>query len=722
MGTPSRHPQDDAVADTVGSILLVAITVVMATVLGGLLFSFRGPVALPQSSVAVTVSPGNAAWGNGDEQIRVAHNGGEGMPTAGTVIAYSINGVAQPSVTGAAIGSSLYDGATLLPPRTTWAIGQVWVRTLTLQASDTVAINVVSTGGASSLVASVVLVPGQVAAGAACPFDTAAPTVSQWAQSPADVTKNTVGAVAVAATLIDNCAGVDNSNVPHLWWRLRGVATPSFTDAGAMVTQGLGIWTGTIPSQAWLLQAGKVLEYYAAPLKDLQGNSAQSAVQADTVEVDCTADASPPNVSPWGQAPANLASSTAAGAVAITATLADNCWGVDNTATPQLWWRLNDGTNPAYVQAAAMTPAGVNQWQGTIPSQAWNQVAGRTLQYQLQNLKDLGGNTGSSAAASDLVDIVSPTYIGATGITAVVGTVTNGADATAAGGPEASLAETTVTTATFFGTASTGSNSITLATDCTLGGAIAVAADCAAQNDNKHGVLNAVSDVAAASGFWATPPVGAGGITKVMIGVDGRSSSAGTSHVGTLSYTVGGVAEPTTQAGIQFTTATDANLPASFLDVTADRSWTIADIQALRVLFTVTATSTRDVWMDSPFIQVTYAVGGGTGRAMNQQLAFAQVPNSTPGTGSQTLELGYHVTPTSGNDVFNVQVWNPTSTAWRTCPLQLTSTSASPVAYSCVLIAAEYAAGAPLARIVDATPASTTATTVLLDYARVATT
>jgi hypothetical protein len=395
---------------------------------------------------------------------------------------------------------------------------------------------------------------------------------------------------------------------------------------------------------------------------------------------------------------------------------------VDNTVTPQLWWRLNDGTNPAYVQAAAMTPAGVNQWQGTIPSQTWSQVAGRTLQYQLQNLKDLGGNTGSSAAASDLVDIVSPTYIGATGITAVVGTATNGADATAAGGPEASLAETAVTTATFFGTASTGSNSITLATDCTLGGAIAVAADCAAQNDNKHGVLNAVSDVAAASGFWATPPVGAGGITKVMIAVDGRSSSAGNSHVGTLSYTVGGVAEPTTQTGIQFTAATDANLPASFLDVTADRSWTIADIQALRVLFTVTATSSRDVWMDSPFIQVTYAVGGGTGRAMNQQLAFAQVPNSTPGTGSQTLELGYHITPTSGNDVFNVQVWNPTSTAWRTCPLQLTSTSAGPVAYSCVLIAAEYAAGAPLARIVDATPASTTATTVLLDYARVATT
>jgi hypothetical protein len=714
-----RRPQpgQDAVADTVGSILLVGITVVMATILGTMLFAFKGPETVPQSSVAVAVSPGNAAWGNGDEQIRVVHNGGESLKTAQTSITYSINGVAQPAITGTAIGSSLYSGVNLLPPRTTWGIGQTWVRTLTLHSTDTVAVNIAGTGGgATSLMASVVLVPGQVAAGAACPFDTAAPTANQWVQSPADVTKNTVGAVTVSATLLDDCAGVDESNVPHLWWRLRGTTSPSFTDAGAATTQGLETWTATLPAQTWSAQAGKVLEYYLGPLKDLQGNTqAQSALQADTIEVDCTADVAPPNVSAWVQGPANLQSSSAASTVTVTATLDDNCWGVDGSVTPQLWFRLNDGSNPAYVQAGTLTSVGSNQWQGTIPSQTWYLQSGRTLQYQLQNLKDLGGATGSSAAQADLINLVQPTYVATGGLTAAAGTVGNAVGATAAGGSEASLAETAVTVAIQPGTTTTGSNSIGETTCASF-----VNEQCALASDDQFALINNVNDVLDVNGVWAPPPAGAGGITQVTIGYEARKSASGTSPTLTLSYKVGGVAGPSTnsQAGLASNSADSTVL----LDVTGDRSWTQADIQALTIQLVATAVPTN-ANVDQLFVKVSYAVAGGAGRAMDQRIAWSQVPAATPTTGSQTIDLGYHITPTSGNDVFNLQVWNPTTATWRTCAGQLTSTAGSAVAFTCVLTSVnEYGGGAPLVRILDAAPTSTTQTTVLLDYARINTT
>ncbi|MEA3204150.1 MAG: Archaeal Type pilin, N-terminal [Thermoplasmata archaeon] len=720
-GRPSRR-DEHAVADTVGSILMVGITVVMATVLGGMLFAFKGPQNAPQSSVALAVSPGNAAWGNGDEQIRVTHNGGDPLATASTTVTYAINGVTQPPITGAAIGGSLYQGTTLLPARTSWDIGQTWIKTLTLQSTDTVAITVAAAAnGGASLLAAAVLVPGQVAAGAACPFDTAAATVSQWVQSPGDVTKNTVGPVTVAATLVDNCAGVDASNAPHLWWRLRGVTTPSYADAGAMTTQGLSTWTGTIPAQTWLLQSGKILEYYIGPLKDVLGNTAaQSPLQQDTVDVDCTTDVSPPNVAAWTQTPSTLQSNSAASTVVVTATLADNCWGVDDTsAVPQLWFRLNDGSNPAYAQAGVMTqlpPSSNHQWQGTIPSQTWYLQSGRTLQYQLQNLKDQGGNAGSSAAQADLVDLVQPTYIATTGFTAVAGTLGNAVGATAAGGTEATLTEVPVTFAIQPGTTTTGSSSIAEASCASFANEA-----CALASDDQFAVINAVTDVLDVNGVWGTPPAGAGGITQVLVGYEGRKSSTGTSPTLLLSYKVGGTAGPSTFSSAGLTSNTADNTVT--LDVTGDRAWSTADIQALTVQLASTSMPSAFANIDQLFVKVSYAVAGGAGRGLNAQLAWSQVPAATPTVGSQAIDLGYHITPTSSNDVFVLQVWNPTAATWRTCAGQLTSTSGSAVAYTCLLAnAAEYNNGAPLARVLDVSPASTTQTTLLLDYARINTT
>ena len=61
-----RRLDQRAVSDVLGSILMIGITVMMATAFGAVLFAFKGPTDSPQSNLAITVDPGNAAWGNGD--------------------------------------------------------------------------------------------------------------------------------------------------------------------------------------------------------------------------------------------------------------------------------------------------------------------------------------------------------------------------------------------------------------------------------------------------------------------------------------------------------------------------------------------------------------------------------------------------------------------------------------------------------------------------------
>src|ERR1043165_3341561 len=68
---------DDGVADVLGAVLLVGMTVGMTVVLSLLLVTFKGPQATPHSSLAITVVPGANGWGTGDEQVRIRHLGGD---------------------------------------------------------------------------------------------------------------------------------------------------------------------------------------------------------------------------------------------------------------------------------------------------------------------------------------------------------------------------------------------------------------------------------------------------------------------------------------------------------------------------------------------------------------------------------------------------------------------------------------------------------------------
>lgn len=276
-----------AVSDIVGSILLIAITVVMAGVMAALLLSFKGPVDTPHANLAVSVSPGQGGWGTGDESIRVAHLGGDALAGTPTTITYRINSGSQVIVPGSSILSSLQRAGTAVPAQPSWTIGSTWVRTLSLAATDTVMVGVISQQGASTVLATSTLVPGQAAATGGCPFDTSAPTVGAWLQSPSDVTTATVGGVTVTAALIDDCAGVDPAVAPHLFWRINPGTNPVYTDQGAMTSIGGNQWSAAIPATVWALRANQNLEYYVSPVADLDSpvNSGQSQVATDLVDL-----------------------------------------------------------------------------------------------------------------------------------------------------------------------------------------------------------------------------------------------------------------------------------------------------------------------------------------------------------------------------------------------------------------------------------------------------
>lgn len=713
-----------AVSDTVGSVLLIGITVVMAVALGSMLFAFKGPEPIPQSNLSVTVSPGNAQWGTGDEQIRVVHNGGEKLLTDSTNIVFTVNGLVQPTVMGTGIGNNLYTGTTLLAPRTTWNIGQTWVRTLTLSATDTVSVNVITGAntGVTALIASAILVPGQVAASAACPFDTTAPTYTNFAHSPADVTKNAV-TVSVSIDLADNCSGVQTTPPPNLYWGLQTSGSAPTYSAVAMSTQGLGTWTATIPYSGWSGDSGKILQLYVVAA-DVQGNTLTTATVPDVIDVNCTGGSVPDVASgDWVFTP--LASTTTPGILSVQATITD-CWPVDDaSATPQLWFRFNDGLGspPAFGQAGVMTrvgPAANHAWTGDIPSQNWFLQSGRTLEMRLQNLKDtnMPSPTGVSTTKGELIDLVPTTYIVASGFaTPVVGTASNQAGATAQGAPvsEASLAEGNVQYSTLVGTANANPNSNSISTS---GCALSPAQSCAWAADSGFAVMNGAGDILTVSGY---PSPGAGTITHVIIGMIGKQASAGTGPTATLAYHVSGTLGATSLA-IPTASWTTTNGQVAQLEITGDRAWTAADIQALTVKLTGTSFS-NNAQVDQLWVKVSTVNAGGSGRALSEVLTFNQVPNQSPTGGSQTLQLGYR--DSAATDAFNVWVLNPTANTYRVCPTppDLTSTAASPgVAFTCTLQASEYSAtGTIQVRITDVNPGSA-ATTLFLDYARIFTT
>lgn len=223
-------------------------------------------------------------------------------------------------------------------------------------------------------------------------------------------------------------------------------------------------------------------------------------------------------------------------------------------------------------------------------------------------------------------------------------------------------------------------------------------------DSNAEALLDASGEFLEVSGF--TLPAQAAGISGVTIGFEGRRASNGGSSdpAVLLSYKVAGVTGASTLSSSLTSTAQDQHFTRA---VTADRAWTVADVQALTARVALTNTPSRDAAFDHLYVTVAYTTAGSTTYSLDVRADFAAVPAAT----THTLEVGYRV----AGDTFLVQVWD--GAAYTTRGDVLSATAATEWTY--VLTAAEYNGGAPRLRFMDATPAGTTQGALSLDYIRV---
>lgn len=407
----------------------------------------------------------------------------------------------------------------------------------------------------------------------------------------------------------------------------------------------------------------------------------------------CALDVTPPSVA-FVQTPQDL--TTASGPVTVQATLSDACAGVDGSVTPRLSYRVTP--TASFIDAGPMGQIGPDQWSASIaaPGGSWALHAGQVLHYHLAPVTDLKGNTGQSGTRSDLVDAAFiHTYVGP--FTVTRGSVEDPGSARSAtdGGAEAALDEGTRTTAP-----GTGSGAFSGSAATAVGPSNPTAA---LTSDDVRVVLDATGEHVQVSGFDLPPS--ATGVSAITVAFEGRKNQGGgTNPTGVLSYNFGAGSGPTTQT-VQVSQTTDTTFTQV---VTADRLWTVQDVESMRVRVAASSIGNRNLEVDHISITVVYLTGGTT-YTMEIRADWSDVP---PGASHQ-VQLGYRTAVES----FQVQAFN--GATWRTCPGTLAS--ATPATFTCDLAGDEHLAGSPRIRFVDVDPAGTSEGSIFLDYARVGT-
>lgn len=139
---------DDAVSDVVGNILLVGITVALMSGMSVAVMSVGGPPDILHADLAVDLLRGGAAWGDGDEGVRLRHLGGEPVP-AGVEVLLDVDGAAA---VYAPDDQGFADGAL--------RIGEAWVLTTTLAEGEQVSVAVIDPGRNAIVAASGVQTAG----------------------------------------------------------------------------------------------------------------------------------------------------------------------------------------------------------------------------------------------------------------------------------------------------------------------------------------------------------------------------------------------------------------------------------------------------------------------------------------------------------------------------------------------------------------------------------
>ncbi len=409
----------------------------------------------------------------------------------------------------------------------------------------------------------------------------------------------------------------------------------------------------------------------------------------------CPLDGTAPTVAAWTLSPADVLSTTT-GAVTVTATLADDCVGIDDSVAPSLAFRIDDGSGPSYTTVGAMAPLGANQWSADVPAQSWNLLGGQTLGLQVSGMQDLNGNLAASPGSQDeLIEAVTLiTYVSAhtdtAGSVAAFAAAQDGDD----GGAEATVLE-----------GATGSSPLTLAAN-------GVSSRTTAQwSGTANTFLDDASYATTTSAnrdlqlTLVNPTLSTGTITAVTLRADvsilGQNGADG--------FTLGACFDNTCGTTSPTRTATSSDSQIEWI-VTSARpgggSWTWTDIQDLEVRLTsIRAGATGETWrVDQAWVEVAFTPA----YTLDVTMDLAGVPDGS----SETLELVYR----TAGETFEVQVWNGASYTTRG-----TLSSASVATFTHALTTAEYNGGAPRIRLVDLTPTSTTQGSLLLDTVRVVT-
>lgn len=262
------------VSNIIGTLLLALITVSMALAYSDFVIqAVPDPQTRGTLEVSARLESGGGQWGTGDEEIIIAHQGGQELNANQTTIHVQV-GSSSSSYTGSSLASSFSDGS--------FTIGERWTVTETIQPKQTVVVDIVDHGPPASIIGSASLTAGAQD----CSSDTTPPTIASWSRTPVDVDGDLGGVVSITATAQDACTGVDATQTPHLWYRLDDGTDPAFTDVGAMTHLGGASWNAEIPEPAsgWDAHGNDTLEYYLSPLVDDLGNSGNSSTQAEFIE------------------------------------------------------------------------------------------------------------------------------------------------------------------------------------------------------------------------------------------------------------------------------------------------------------------------------------------------------------------------------------------------------------------------------------------------------
>jgi FlaG/FlaF family flagellin (archaellin) len=414
----------------------------------------------------------------------------------------------------------------------------------------------------------------------------------------------------------------------------------------------------------------------------------------------CPLDNDAPTVpAPLAFSPSDVLSTTT-GTVAVSLTATDDCAGMDDAVAPLLFYRINDGSDPAFTALGAMANAGPGQWTGTVPSQSWNLLGGQTLQVYASGATDLNGNAaGATATETEDIDaVILETYV--TAATANPGTAEPLADAQDDGGAAMAVTEggTLVPAGTagptmFSGTTQVGSTGV-------------VSPQNVLASDNARTELADLNNAVEVSGFDL--PTDAATVTAISIGFEGlREGTSGTPQV-RLDYKVGtGAYVLGTPATVSATTDTEYNQPVS-------GTFSVADIEAMTVRVILTTNDNRDPFVDHVFVRVTYTTAAYTTYRLDAALEFAGTADGS----RETLQLRY----TTSGDTFEVQVWDAVASAF-VARGTLSSATFTTFEYQLVDNGAidEYNGGAPRIRLVDLAPSGTTQGSLQIDYARMVT-